>query len=154
MPFIILLIIIVIAVVWWLKSERSLSRNERLYLKRRGYEPGPTEPGPPVDADSKLVSLINSLGDISPYSRQRAAEELARLCQEGKRDLRMFESLVRALNDSEAAVRGAAAAALGQFGDSRAVAVLKEQLEVDESILFRAAALKALDKLNGDRKAS
>jgi len=146
---VLIFVVVIILVIWWLKSERTLSRNERLYLKRRGYHAEPVDVGPPVDPDSQLFSLINSLSDISPYSRQRAAEELSRLCAGGKRDARMFESLVGALDDNEPAVRSAVAAALGSLADVRAVAPLERQLELDESILFRTAALKALDKLKG-----
>ena len=146
MPLLII-IVIVIVVIWWLKSERTLSRNEQLYLKRRGYQADPVDVGPPADPDSQLFSLINSLSDISPYSRQRAAEELSKLCAGGKRDARMFESLVRALDDNEPSVRSAAASALGSLADVRAVGPLERQLELDESILFRTSALKALAKL-------
>jgi hypothetical protein len=148
MPLVIFAVIAIL-IFWWVKSDRTLSRNERLYLKRRGYEASPPNTGPPVDPDSQLTGYIDSLSDISPYSRQRAAEELARLCVEGKRDTRMFYSLVAALDDSEASVRSAVASALGHLADARAVEPLKRQLDVDESILFRAAALKALEKLKG-----
>ena len=146
MPLVIFAVIAIL-IYWWWRSDRTLNRNERLYLKRRGYDAGPTNTGPPVDPDSQLTGYIESLSDISPYSRQRAAEELARLCVEGKRDTRMFYSLVAALDDNEASVRSAVAAALGHLADTRAVEPLKRQLDVDESILFRAAALKALEKL-------
>ena len=146
MPLVIF-VVIAFLIFWWWKSDRTLNRNERLYLKRRGYEASPPPAGPPVDPDSQLTGYIESLSDISPYSRQRAAEELARLCVEGKRDTRMFYSLVAALDDSEASVRSAVAAALGHLADARAVEPLKRQLDVDESILFRAAALKAIEKL-------
>jgi len=146
MPLIIF-VVIVLAILWWLKSQRALSRNERLYLKRRGYSDEPADVGPPVDPDSQLVSLIGSLSDISPYSRQRAAEELSRMCAHGRRDARMFPCLVAALDDNEASVRGAVATALGNLADPRAVEPLTLQLEVDESILFRTAALEALEKL-------
>ena len=148
MPLVIFVVIAAL-IYWWWRSDRTLNSNERLYLKRRGYEASPTNTGPPVDPDSQLTGYIESLSDISPYSRQRAAEELARLCVEGKRDTRMFYSLVAALDDSEASVRSAVASALGQLADTRAVEPLRRQLDVDESILFRAAALKALEKLDG-----
>jgi len=148
MPLVIFVVIAAL-IYWWWRSDRTLNSNERLYLKRRGYEASPTNTGPPVDPDSQLTGYIESLSDISPYSRQRAAEELARLCVEGKRDTRMFYSLVAALDDSEASVRSAVASALGQLADARAVEPLRRQLDVDESILFRAAALKALEKLDG-----
>ena len=146
MPLVIF-VVIAILIYWWWRSDRTLSRNEQLYLKRRGYDASPPNTGPPIDPDSQLTGYIESLSDISPYSRQRAAEDLARLCVEGKRDTRMFYSLVAALDDSEASVRSAVASALGHLADVRAVEPLKRQLDVDESILFRAAALKALEKL-------
>ena len=146
MPLIIF-VVIVLAILWWVKSQRALSPNEKLYLKRRGYSTEPQDPGPPVDPDSQLVSLIDSLSDISPYARQRAAEELSRMCAQGRRDPRMFTCLVAALDDNEASVRGAVAAALGNLADPRAVEPLTLQLEVDESILFRTAALEAIEKL-------
>jgi len=84
MLFPILFVVIIIAVIWWLKGERALSRNERLYLKRRGYEPpSEAEAAPPVSKDAHLLSLIESLSDISPFARQRAAEDLSRMCVSG-----------------------------------------------------------------------
>ena len=148
MYIIVLLVLIALAVAWWLRSERALSRNERAYLKRRGYEVGESdEPGPPVRTDVRLFSLIESLGDISPFSRQRAAEELARMCKEGRRDPRMLSSLVGTLDDSDASVRCAVASALGDLGDPRAIEPLKRRKEIEESIHVRAVLHTALEKL-------
>jgi HEAT repeat protein len=148
MLFLILLAFVIIGVMWWLKSERALSRNERLYLKRRGYQP-PSEDdvGPPVSKDARLFSLIESLSDISPFARQRAAEDLSRMCIEGNRDRRMLSGLVAALDDSDASVRGAAATALGNLGDAGATDPLARRLEEEESLNARAAVERSLQKL-------
>lgn len=150
MLFIILVIIIVIAVIYGLSSRRALNLNERLYLKRRGYEPPiDVEDGPPVSRDAWLISLLESLSDISPYSRQRAVEDLSRLCSAGRTDARVVPSLIRALDDSDASVRGAVAKALGKLGDPASVAPLKQRMEVEESIHVRASLEQALQQLSG-----
>src|SRR5437763_11085694 len=114
---IVLIVLIVIAVLWWTNSGRGLSFNERQYLKSRGYAADAAlDAGPPITKDTRLLSLIESLGDLSPYARQRAAEDLARMCQLGGRDERMLPSLLVALDDSNASVRSAAANALLQLG--------------------------------------
>ena len=143
-----ILIVVIIAVMWWVHGERALSRNERLYLKRRGYEPpSEVEAGPPVPKDSHLFSLIESLSDISPFARQRAAEDLSRMCVEGNRDPRMLSSLVATLDDSDAAVRSAVAIALRNLGDRASVEPLKRRLELEESIHVRASLERALERL-------
>jgi hypothetical protein len=148
MLFIVLVIVIVIGFVYALSGDRMMSRNERLYLKRRGYEP-PIEPGPgpPVSKDTRLFSLIESLSDLSPYSRQRAAEDLSRMCLSGEGDPRMLTSLITALDDSDAAVRGAVAMALGNLGDPASVEPMKRRMEMEESIHVRVALEQALEKL-------
>jgi len=98
MLFIILVIVIVSAVFYGLSSHRRLSLNERLYLRRRGYEPpADINEGPPVSKDARLFSVIESLTDISPYARQRAAEDLSRMCASGERDSRMLSALIARL---------------------------------------------------------
>jgi HEAT repeat protein len=149
MLFLILFVIIIIAVIWWVNGERALSRNERLYLKRRGYEPpSEVEAGRPVPKDARLFSLIESLSDISPFARQRAAEDLSRMCVEGNRDPRMLSSLVATLDDSDASVRSAVAMALSNLGDPASVEPLKGRLELEESIHVRASLERALEKLD------
>ena len=148
MYFLVFFIVIVVALLWWFNSERTISRNEKLYLKRRGYDAGePTAEGPPVDKDVRLYSLIESLGDLSPFARQRAAEGLSRMCEEGRGDRRMLPALLAALNDRDASVRGAVAAALANLGDEQAVESLKGRLEEEESIHVKAALNKAIEKL-------
>src|SRR6266498_2685652 len=85
MLFIILIIVIVVALIYAFKGDGPLNFNERLYLRRRGYEP-PIEvnEGPPVSKDARLLSLIESLSDISPFARQRAAEYLSRIGASGQ----------------------------------------------------------------------
>jgi len=148
MLFIILIIVIVVALIYGLKGDGTLSFNERLYLKRRGYEPPiDINEGPPVSKDARLFSLIESLSDISPYARQRAAEDLSRMCASGQRDLRMLSSLIAALDDSDASVRTAVAIALGRLGDPASVEPLKRRMESEESIHVRASLEQALEKL-------
>jgi hypothetical protein len=148
MLLIILIIVIVVALIYGFRGDGSLSFNERLYLKRRGYEP-PIEinEGPPVSKDARLFSLIESLSDISPHSRQRAAEDLSRMCTSGQRDQRMLSSLLAALDDSDASVRGAVAMALGRLGDPASIEPLTRRMEVEESIHVRASLEQALEKL-------
>lgn len=150
MPLIII-IVVVIGLVWWINSQRTMSLNERLYLKRRGYAvEEPVDPGPPVPKDTRLINLIESLGDLSPFARQRAAEDLSRMCQAGQRDPRMLPSLIVALNDSDASVRSTVAAALGNLSNMEAVEPLKQRLEIEVSIHVRGALQKALQKLEAD----
>ena len=152
MLFIILVIVIVAAVVYAVSSERRLSRNERLYLRRRGYEPPLDQnQGPPVSKQTRLISLIESLSDISPYARQRAVEDLARLGESEQRDPRVLSSLTGALSDSDASVRAAAAKALGKLGDSSSVAPLRQRIEVEESILVRVSLEQALEQISVER---
>jgi hypothetical protein len=147
MPLIIV-IVVVIGLVWWVNSRRTMSLNERLYLKRRGYAvEEPIDPGPPVPKDTRLINLIESLGDLSPFARRRAAEDLSRMCQAGQRDPRMLPSLIVALNDSDASVRSTVAAALGNLSNVEAVDPLKQRLEIEESIHVRGALQRAIEKL-------
>jgi hypothetical protein len=147
MFLVIVLVLIAVAVAWWLKSRRALSRNERMYLRRRGYEfeEGDKE-GPAVSSDVRLLGIIESLNDLTPYARQRAAEQLAGMCEAGKRDSRMFAPLVTALDDSNASVRGAVVKALASLGDERAIEALTRKASDDESLHVRAVARQALDK--------
>jgi HEAT repeat protein len=144
----ILVIIIVAALVYAFSSQRGLNLNERLYLKRRGYEPPIDVPeGPPIPKDARLYSLIESLSDISPYARQRAAEDLSRMCSSGQGDSRMLNPLIETLDDSDASVRGAVATALGKLGDPASIGPLTRRMEVEESILVRASLAQALEEL-------
>lgn len=95
-----------------------------------------------------LFSLIESLSDISPFARQRAAEDLSRMCIEGNRDPRMLSSLVATLDDSDASVRSAVAIALRNLGDRASVEPLKRRLEVEESIHVRTSLERALERLD------
>jgi HEAT repeats len=148
MPFFIITIFVILAVIWWLSSQRRLSFNERQYLKQRGYETSEeAATGQPVSKDARLFSLIESLADLSPYARQKAAEDLARMCDAGRRDLRMLSALVAALDDSDASVRSAAANALASLGSDRAIEPLKRRIGVEESIHARAAMQRAVEKL-------
>lgn len=145
MLLIILIIVIVVALIYAFRSDGSLSINERLYLKRRGYEPPiSANDGPPVSKDARLLSRIESLSDVSPYARQRAAEDLSRMCASGEGDPRMLSSLITALDDSDASVRSAVAMALGKLRDPASVAPLKRRMEVEESIQVRASLEQAL----------
>jgi len=148
MLFTILIIVIVLALIYAFRGDGSLSFNERLYLKRRGYEPPlETNEGPPVSRDARLFSLIESLSDISPYARQRAAEDLSRMCASGQRDPRMLSSLITALDDSDASVRGSVATALGELRNPASVEPLRRRMEIEESIHVRASLQQALEKL-------
>jgi len=148
MLFIILIIVIVVALIYAFRGNGSLSFNERLYLKRRGYEPPiDVNEGPPVSKDARLFSLIESLSDISPYARQRAAEDLSRMGASGQRDPLVLSSLIGALYDTDASVRGAVAKALGDLGDPTSIEPIKRRMEVEESIHVRASLQQALEKL-------
>jgi hypothetical protein len=148
MLYVFLVVIILVAAVWWKRSNDHLSRNERQYLKRRGYDVDePINRDRPVSKDSRLFSLIESLEDLSPYSRQRAAEELSKMCEAGEGDRRMLSSLVFALDDSEPAVRTAVVNALGKLNDPAAIDHIKRRLAVEESIQVRAAAQRVLERL-------
>lgn len=148
MPLIILIALVVVAALWWVNSRRTLSANEISYLKRRGYViEEDLATGPPIPKDTRLLSLIESLADLSPFARERAVEELSRLCASGQRDPRIFASLIVALNDSDAAVRSAAATALSNFGDVAAVEPLRQRLDDEGSIHVRGALQKAIKRL-------
>lgn len=150
MLLIILVVVIVAALIYAYRGNRALNRNERLYLKSRGYEP-PIEDdeGPPVSKDARLLGLIESLGDISPYARQKAAEDLSRMCASGQRDKRILPSLIKTLDDRDASVRGAVATALGNLGDPSSVEQLKRRMDVEESIHVKVMLQQALERLGG-----
>ncbi len=148
MFYVVTLVIILAAAIWWKRGNDRLSRNERLYLKRRGYDSGEApERARPLSKDSRLFSLIESLEDVSPYSRQRAAEELSKMCEAGDPDSRMLSSLVFALDDCEPAVRTAVAKALGKLNDPAAIDHMKRRLDVEESIQVRAALQRVIESL-------
>jgi HEAT repeats len=152
MPFLILAILIAIGIVWYYTSQRGLSANERQYLRRRGYHTDEEIPGPPVPKDTRLFNLIASLSDLSPYARQKAAEDLARMCQSGQRDPRMFSALIAALDDRDANVRSAAANALASLAMPEAVEPLHQRLNIEESIQTRASIQRAIEKLGGRKE--
>jgi hypothetical protein len=149
MPLFILIVVgVVLLVIWWSSGNRALNRNERFYLKRRGYAiEDSLASGSPVTEDSRLFMTIESLHDLSPASRQRAAQELARMCDQGVRDRLVFSALCEALNDSDAAVRNAVVNALEKFGDVQAIEHLEKRLEVEEALQTRAALQRAINKL-------
>ena len=149
MPLIILIALIIAGIIWWARSARALNYNEKLYLKRRGYATDEGQgAGPPVAKDTRLFNLIESLGDLSPFSRQRAAEDLSRMCEAGTRDARMLPALIAALDDKDAAVRSAVAAALGNLGNAEALLSLQQRLANEESIHVRSSLQKAIGKLS------
>ena len=152
MLFIILIIVIAAALIYAFRSRQGLNRNERLYLRRRGYEP-PAESeerpqvSPSVSRDTRLFSAIESLSDVSAFARQRAAEDLSRMCESGERDPRMLSSLIAALDDNDATVRGTVATALANFGVPDSIAALKKRMELEESVHVIASLKRALEKL-------
>src|SRR5215470_3468971 len=145
---IIVLVLIIGGIIWWYRGQRAVSLNERMYLRQRGYD-APDEPKGDrgVAQETRLMDLLDSLDDVTAYSRERAAEEISLMCESGQKDERMFAPLVTALDDSNASVRGAAANALGLLGDSRAVEELSRIAENDDSPHARAQARRALDRL-------
>ena len=148
MGMIILVVLVVAGIIWWLSNSQSASRNERTYLRTRGYDPvDPPEVRSAARQEARLMDLLNSLDDVTPYSRERAAEELSLMCESGERDDRMFAPLVAALEDRNSSVRGAAAMALGNLGDERAVSHLERVLGSDGSSHARNQARMALQKL-------
>jgi len=149
MLFIILIVVIAVALIYAFRSQQGLNPNERSYLRRRGYEPpAEFEERPQVPKDTRLFSAIESLSDVSAFARQRAAEDLSRMCESGRRDPRMLSSLIGALDDSDASVRGAVAMALGKLGDPASVAPLRSRMEDEESIHVRVLLEQALEKLS------
>jgi len=147
-------IAIILALAWWLSGRRAASLNERLYLRRRGYGGNEQpEPKPQISRDAHLLGLIESLGDLSPFARERAAEELGRMCESGNRDARMTTALVKALDDNDASVRRAAAHALGNLGGEEAAESLKRRIEIEESFAVRNVLQKALGKISAVREA-
>jgi len=148
MLFIILIIVIAVALIYAFRSQQGLNLNERLYLRRRGYEPpAEFEERPQVSKDTRLFSAIESLSDVSAFARLRAAEDLSRMCESGQRDPRMLSSLITALDDSDASVRNAVATALGKLGDASSIAPLKSRMEIEESIHVRASLEQAIEQL-------
>src|SRR5258707_788081 len=140
MLFIILIVVIAVAVIYAFRGQQGLNLNERLYLRRRGYEaPTEFEERPQVSKDTRLFSAIESLSDVSPFARLRAAEDLSRMCASGQRDPRMLSSLIAALDDSDASVRSAVATALGRLGDRASVPQLRSRMDVEESIHVRGS---------------
>ena len=148
MGMLILVVLIVGGIIWWLNNNQAANRNERTYLKTRGYDPVDIpEVHSATRQEARLMDLLNSLDDVTPYSRERAAEELSLLCESGGRDGRMFAPLVAALDDRNSSVRGAAAMALGNLGDVRAVSHLERVVSGDASSHARNQARLALQKL-------
>ena len=153
MPLIILMAIVVAALIWWRKSGRSNTLNESAYLRSRGYTSDEREERRPIPRDSRLVGLVDSLDDVTPYARQRAAEEIALMCEEGNKDSRFYAPLVAALDDNSAAVRGAVVIALEKLGDARAADRLKRVVELDDSIHVRAIAKRVVEKTSAEDRA-
>jgi len=154
MLLVILVIVIVVALIYGFKGNRALNRNEELYLKSRGYEPPiDVNSGPPASKEAQLLNLIESLGDISPYARQKAAEDLSRMCASGHRDGRILPSLIQTLDDGDASVRGAVAQALGNLGDASAIELLRQRMDVEESIHVKVLLQQALERLGGQGSA-
>jgi len=148
MLFIILIIVIAVALIYAFRSQQGLNLNERLYLRRRGYEPpAEFEERPQVSKDTRLFSAIESLSDVSAFARLRAVEDLSRMCESGQRDPRMLSSLITALDDSDASVRNAVAMALGKLGDASSITPLKSRMEIEESIHVRASLEQAIELL-------
>jgi len=87
---------------------------------------------------------------VSAFARQRAAEDLGRMCESGRRDPRMLSALIAALEDNDASVRGAVVSALGKLGDPASVAPLKSRMEEEESIHVRALLQQAIERLPAD----
>jgi HEAT repeat protein len=146
--FILIVALVAILMIWWLKSDRALNRNEKLYLKRRGYAvEDSVEARTSVSPDTRLFAAIESLNDLSPASRQRAAQNLAQMCEQGSRDSIMFSALLEALNDSDAAVRSAVVTALEKFGDVRVLEFLEKRLEIEEALQTRAALQRVIKRL-------
>src|SRR5260370_19091309 len=145
---VIVLGLIVGGAIWWYRSQRAVTLNERIYLRQRGYDPGDEPKGDRgVAKETRLMDLLDSLDDVTAYARERAADEISLMCESGQKDERMFAPLVAALDDSNAAVRGAAAIALGHLGDRRAIEQLNRVAAADDSPHPRAQARRALDKL-------
>lgn len=94
------------------------------------------------DLDSS-ASLIGALNDRRTDVRQAAALGLA-LLRPGKNE-KMMSSLLIAINDQHAALRAAAASALGEIGDAQAIEALeKATADVQDSVAVAATAALAV----------
>ena len=99
-------------------------------------------------AARKLVGLL----DVSERLLQSDSylvrtETIAALAQVG--DKAAVPSIMVKLDDHDPAVRIAAAKALGDFGDRRALGYLTSRLTTDESDQVRLSAKEAIEKING-----
>ena len=148
MPLFILIVVLVVVLVFWRsRGNHALNRNEKLYLQRRGYAIEQGTSGSPVTKTTRLFAAIESLNDLSPASRERAAHDLAQMCEQGNRDSLIFSALCEALNDPDAAVRNAVVNALEKFGNVQAIEFLEKRLEVEEALQTRAALQRVIKKL-------
>lgn len=106
-------------------------------------------PGKPMDrkmeSERVLEKLIESLRDQDPAIRTESARRLGEL-----KDSRTVAPLIAALKDEHPYVRRRAAFSLGSMQDIRAVEPLIKVLD-DEDPFVREYALKALEKISGQR---
>ncbi|MHC5010392.1 MAG: HEAT repeat domain-containing protein [Planctomycetota bacterium] len=94
-------------------------------------------------ADAATDQAIRTLRQGEAGARVRAAGFLGEVREDGERD-RVLAVLVRALPDSESAVRQAVARALGRRGDVRAVPALLARIDLERDPSVLASVLLAL----------
>jgi HEAT repeat protein len=94
-----------------------------------------------------LTELLTSSRDAT--ARQNSAEALGWIGS-----AQATQALVDALQDGSEAVRGQAAWALGEIGDTAAQAALERAAEGDGSVLVQAEAQRALSQLGEESRAA
>lgn len=98
-----------------------------------------------------LEAALRDLGERLPRVRASAVADLARYSEPGDR-ARVSAALVEALSDEASEVRVRAAAALGELGETSALARLLTLLD-DDDALVRQAAVEALGAIGDGRAA-
>ncbi len=91
--------------------------------------------------------VIARLDDPNPNTRAKAARQLGRM-----RAARAYDPLIRLLHDDEASVRIAAAEALGDLGDPKALRAVARTYKRDVGGLYDKRYERAVKKLLDERE--